>query len=159
MTKTITIAPVLKTLTVNVGQQRAFNVFTSGIDRWWPKSHHVGAAPLKQTIMEPRVGGRWYSVHEDGSQTVTGIMKVWDAPNRIVFSWDINGQWKPDTRVGSEVEVRFIAEGANKTRVEVEHRNFERMGAEDGRKMADAVGGDGGWTSILEGYRKEAEAA
>jgi uncharacterized protein YndB with AHSA1/START domain len=158
MTKTIGIAPVRKEITVQVSQMRAFEVYTAGIDRWWPKSHHIGRAPLKQSVIEPRVGGRWYSVHEDGSQTVTGIVKVWDPPHRLVHSWDINALWKSDTTVGSEVEVRFIAEGPGRTRVELEHRNFERMGAENGQKMRDAVGGDGGWTSILELYRRNAEA-
>jgi uncharacterized protein YndB with AHSA1/START domain len=159
MTTTITIAPVKKTLTVNVSQARAFDVFTNGMDRWWPKTHHTGAAPLKKTIIEPRVGGRWLTIHEDGSENVTGTIKVWDPPNRLVHSWDINAMWKPDASVASEVEVRFIAEGPNKTRVELEHRNFERMGQEDGTKMREAVGSDGGWSGILDLFRKEAEAA
>ena len=157
MTKTIAIAPVRKTITVNVSQARAFEVYTAGIDRWWPKSHHIGAAPLKRSTIEPRVGGRWVSLHEDGSETVTGIVKVWEPPSRLVHSWDINAQWKCDPAVASEVEVRFVAEGPARTRVELEHRGFERLGAEDGEKMRGAVGGDGGWTSILELFRKESE--
>ncbi|MEI9991014.1 MAG: SRPBCC family protein [Rhizomicrobium sp.] len=159
MTQTITIAPVRKAITVNVSQPRAFEVFTAGIDRWWPKSHHIGGAPLVRSAIEPRVGGRWYSVHEDGSESVTGIVKVWDPPHRLVHSWDINAMWKPDAAAGSEVEVRFVAESPNRTRVELEHRNFERMGQDGGQKMRDAVGGEGGWNSILELYRKDAEAA
>jgi len=157
MSKTVSIAPVKKSVTINATQERAFEVYTSGIDRWWPKSHHIGNAPLKKSILEPKVGGRWYSVHEDGSETTTGFVKVWEPPHRVVHGWDINGAWKPDSTIGSEVEVRFIAETPTRTRVELEHRNFERMGQEDGTKMRDAVGGDGGWTSILELFRKEAE--
>ncbi|MEJ0042862.1 MAG: SRPBCC domain-containing protein [Rhizomicrobium sp.] len=112
-----------------------------------------------KSVIEPRQGGRWYTIHADGSECVTGIVKVWDPPNRIVHSWDINAQWQPDATVGSEVEVRFIAEGPNRTRVELEHRNFERMGEEAGNRMRDGVGGEGGWNSILELYRKDAEAA
>ena len=156
MTTTIKIAPVQKTLVVNVSQARAFDVFTNGMDRWWPKSHHTGSAPLKKTIIEPRVGGRWITMHEDGSENVTGTISVWDPPNRLVHSWDINAMWKPDASVASEVEVRFIAEGPNKTRVELEHRNFERLGAEGGQSMREAVNSDGGWNGILDLYRKEA---
>ena len=157
MTKTITIAPVVKTITVQASQARAFEVFTAGIDRWWPKTHHTGAAPLQRSVIEPRVGGRWYTVHEDGSENVTGLVKVWEPPSRIVHSWDINAMWKPDAAVGSEVEVRFVAEGPNRTRVELEHRNFERMGQEGGQKMRDAVGSEGGWTGILTLFKTEAE--
>ena len=158
MSKTIEIAPVRKTLTVNVSQARAFEVFTAGIDRWWPKTHHTGSAPLKKSVIEPRAGGRWYTVHEDGSENVTGTIKVWDPPNRLVHSWDINAMWKPDATVASEVEVRFIAEGPARTRVELEHRNFEALGQEGGQRMRDAVGSEGGWTGILELFKTAAEA-
>jgi uncharacterized protein YndB with AHSA1/START domain len=156
VTKTFSIAPVKKTLTVNAAQARAFDVFTNGIDRWWPAGHHLGNAPVKQQIIEPRVGGRWYTIHQDGSQTVTGIMRVWEPPHRIVFSWDINAQWKPDTTVGSEVEVRFVAEGPSQTRVELEHRKFESLGEEDGTRMRNGV--DNGWPEILEFFKAQAEA-
>ena len=156
MTKTIQIAPVHKTITVNAAQARAFDVFTNGLDRWWPKSHNIGAAPIVRSIIEPRQGGRWYTVHEDGSECVIGRMLVWEPPRRIVFSWDINGQWKPDTAVGSEGEVRFIAEGPSTTRVELDHRKFEALGEEDGTRMRNGV--DNGWPGILELFKAQAEA-
>ena len=155
MTKTFSIAPVTKTLTVNAAQAHAFDVFTKSIDRWWPAQHHLGEAPVKQQVIEPHAGGRWYTIHQDGSQTVTGIMRVWEPPARIVFSWDINAQWKPDTTVGSEVEVRFIAEGPAVTRVELEHRKFESLGEEGGTRMRNGV--DGGWPGILDLFKKAAE--
>ena len=68
-----------------------------------------------------------------------------------------NSQWKPDTTVSSEVEVKFIPDGANATRVELEHRKFERMGAEPGEVMRQSV--DGGWPGMLERFKSEAEAA
>jgi predicted enzyme related to lactoylglutathione lyase len=157
MTKTVTIAPVNKVITVSAPQQRAFDVFTSQMDKWWPRSHHIGGAPMTHSTIEPRVGGRWFVQHEDGSTTVPGIVKVWDPPHRLVHSWDISAAWKPDATVGSEVEVRFIAEGPNRTRVELEHRNFERLGEEGGRSMREAVNSDGGWNGILDSFRKIAE--
>ena len=86
-----------------------------------------------------------------------GRVLVWEPPQRFVVSWDINGNWKPDLTVGSEVEVRFIAEGPHATLVELEHRKFERMGAEGGAKMRGDV--DGGWPRMLEHFKREAEAA
>ncbi|HVY90933.1 MAG TPA: SRPBCC family protein [Hyphomonadaceae bacterium] len=155
--KTITIAPVKKTITVEAAQAHAFEVFVSRIDLWWPKQHHIGDSPVVEQVMEPRLGGRWYTRHESGSESLTGHFTVWDPPKRIVFSWEINSQWKHEDNLAltSEVEVRFIAEGASRTRVELEHRNFERMG-EEGRAMRDGV--DNGWPGILDLFKAAAEA-
>jgi uncharacterized protein YndB with AHSA1/START domain len=158
-TKAITIAPVRKTLSVECSQAHAFDVFTSGIDRWWPKEHHIGATPVVKEIIEPRQGGRWYTTHEDGSEITTGHMLVWDPPRRIVFTWQITGQWKPesDAALSSEVEVRFIPETPTRTRVELEHRNFERMPDVEGAKgMRDGV--DQGWPGIMEMFKAAAES-
>jgi uncharacterized protein YndB with AHSA1/START domain len=157
MTTAFTIAPVVKTLTVNAAQAHAFEVFVSGIDRWWPKSHTLRPSPLARSVIEPKVGGRWYTVHEDGGECVVGHMRVFERPHRIVFTWEINAQWQPDTTVSSEVEVIFTAEGPNVTRVQLEHRKFEALGQEGGQKMRDGVGSPGGWSGILELFKAEAE--
>ena len=156
MSKTIEIAPVHKTVVVNAAQARAFDVFINGIDRWWPKSHGIGSGPIVKQIIEPRQGGRWYSTHEDGSEAVSGHVQVWEPPHRVLFSWEISAQWKPDPKVASEVEVRFIAEGPTRTRVELEHRKFEALGAEGGQTMRGAV--NGGWPGLLELFKTAAEA-
>ena len=156
MNQTVAITPVRKTIHVKASTAHAFEVFTAGLDRWWPKDHGIGKTPRKAVVMETRLGGHWYELAEDGTQTNVGRIIAWEPPQRFVMSWDINGEWKPDTTVSSEVEVRFIADGANATRVELEHRKFERMGAEPGTKMRDAV--DGGWPKILEFFRVRAES-
>ena len=156
-TQTITIAPVRKTIHVKTSAAHAFEVFTAGLDRWWPKDHGIGKTPRKAVHMETHVGGRWYEIADDGTQTDIGRIMVWEPPQRFVMSWDINSEWKPDTTVGSEVEVRFIAEGANATRVELEHRKFEQLGVEGGNKVRKDV--DGGWPGLLERFRALAEAA
>ncbi|MET0921786.1 MAG: SRPBCC family protein [Xanthobacteraceae bacterium] len=157
MTATITIAPVRKSIRVNASQAHAFDVFTSGLGRWWPRNMGIGRMPMKAAVMETRLGGRWYELAEDGSQATVGKIIVWEPPQRFVMTWEINSQWKPDSTVSSEVEVRFIADGANATRVEVEHRKFEQMGAEAGASMRKDV--DGGWPGLLERFKIEAEAA
>src|SRR6266702_4174722 len=134
----------------------AFEVFTSGLDRWWPRKASIGSAPLKQNVLEPRRGGRWYQIGEDGSRADVGKILVWGPPHRFVMSWDINSSWKPDANVSSEVEVRFLPDGENATRVELEHRKFEQMGAEPGEKMRNDV--DGGWPGLLELFKQAAEA-
>ena len=154
MISTIKIAPVRKSVMVQASPERAFGVFTSGIDRWWPKSHGIGAAAVKESIIEPFVGGRWYTKCTDGSEVTVGHVRVWEPAQRFVVSWEISAQWKPDSReqFASEVEVRFVADPAG-TRVELEHRDFERMGAVDGETMRNGV--DGGWPGLLDLFAKE----
>jgi len=154
LSATIQITPVRKTVWVAATPQRAFEVFTAGIDRWWPKAHSLGAAPLCESVIEPFVGGRWYSKHADGTEAVIGHVLVWQPAERFACTWEISAEWKPDARVAfaSEVEVRFVSEPSGGTRVELEHRNFERMGEGAGEKMRNAV--DGGWPALLDLYAK-----
>jgi hypothetical protein len=149
------IAPVRKSLVVRATAQKAFDVFTAGIDRWWPKSHGVGEGPVLESIIEPFVGGRWYSRHAGGTEAVVGHVLVWEPARRFVCSWEISADWKSDARAvfASEVEVRFVPEGPDTTRVELEHRNFERMPAPGGEKMRNDV--DGGWPKILDLFAGE----
>jgi uncharacterized protein YndB with AHSA1/START domain len=152
---TINIAPVRKSVVVQATPQRAFEVFTAGIDRWWPKTHTIGTAPLRESVIEPFVGGRWYTKHTDGTQAVVGRVLVWQPAERFACTWEIGSDWKSDARVAlaSEVEVRFVAETIGRTRVELEHRNFERMGPAAGEKMRKDV--DGGWPKLLDLFAQE----
>lgn len=158
MTSTLQIAPVRKSIKVQASPQQAFHVFTAGIDRWWPKTHGIGSAPLRKSIIEPFVGGRWYGQCEDGTEAVVGHVTAWQPGERFVVTWEISAQWKPDARVAyaSEVEVHFVADGSG-TRVDLEHRNFERMGGAPGETMRKSV--DGGWPALLELFAREAAQA
>ena len=153
----ITPAPVRKSVIVNANAARAFDVFANNINRWWPVSHTILKAPLKETIIEPFVNGRWYQVGEDGSECGNGKVLAWEPPHRLLLAWQINADWQYDPELVTEVEVKFIAEGERKTRVELEHRNLERMGAKADATRA-AVDGPNGWGAILESYRQTAEA-
>ena len=154
MNKTVTIAPVCKSVRVKASQAHTFEVFTAGLDRWWPRKATIGTSPLKTATIEPRLGGRWYETGEDGSEATVGKILLWDPPNRFIVSWDIDRHWKPNATVGSEVEVRFTIEGPDATLVELEHRKFEEMGAEAGASLRKDV--DGGWPGILERFRAAA---
>ena len=157
MTRTITIAPVRKTLRVKADQAHAFEVFTSGIGQWWPRTHSIGDTPVKAVVMETRLGGRWYQLCEDGSEAVIGKIQVWEPPHRFVVSWDISCHWKADTAVSApRSRSASSPDGPDATTIELEHRKFERMGEEAGEKMRRDV--DGGWPGVLEHFRREAEA-
>jgi uncharacterized protein YndB with AHSA1/START domain len=146
---------VQRTVTVEANPDRAFDVFTAGIDAWWPKTHHIGTAPMKESRIECRVGGRCYSVHEDGAAVDWGKVLVWEPPHRLVLAWQVTHQWgyEPDLAKASEVEVCFTALAGGKTRVDLEHRYFERMGP-GGDEMRTAVAG--GWGSLLEMFAARA---
>lgn len=149
------IAPVRKSIVVQATTQKAFDVFTAGIDRWWPKTHGIGEGSVVESVIEPFVGGRWYSRHADGALAVVGHVLVWEPARRFVCSWEINAEWKSDARsvFASEVEVQFVPEGPGTTRVELEHRNFERMAAPGGEKMRNDV--DRGWPTIMQLFADE----
>jgi uncharacterized protein YndB with AHSA1/START domain len=151
-----TAAPIHKEMIVNASQERCFRVFTAGMGKWWPPDHHIGKAPLKDVIIEPRAGGRWYSTHADGSQTDTGRVLVWEPPARLVLSWQISAQWQFDANLVTEVELRFVPEGDKKTRVLLEHRKLEAYGA-DTEAMHTLFSGDGAWVRTLDVFKNFAQ--
>jgi uncharacterized protein YndB with AHSA1/START domain len=152
---TATDTAVTTSVVVDVPQARAFTVFTDEIGTWWDPDHHLlpEGTTLERMVFEPRVGGHVYDVVSDGSECRWSRVLAYDPPERVVFSWDINLQWEIETDLDrtSEVEVRFIAEAPDRTRVELEHRNLDRHG--DGwEQMRAAVGSDGGWPSGMNRY-------
>ncbi|HLK69297.1 MAG TPA: SRPBCC family protein [Bryobacteraceae bacterium] len=149
--------PVRKSITVKATAERAFRVFTEGFDTWWPRSHHIGDAPMKRAVIEGFVGGRCYSEQTDGKDCPWGQILEWDPPRRFVMAWMINKDWKfePDLAKCSEVEVRFTPQAAGSTLVELEHRYFNRV--EGGEKMRESVGAPGGWTDLINLYAQQVE--
>jgi len=163
MTSTVdqtSVTPVRKSVTVKAGAERAFEVFTQGIDTWWPRTHHIGKSPMKKAIIEGRAGGRCYSEQVDGTDCDWGEVLVWEPPRRFVMAWKITHQWgyEPDAKKASEVEVRFTPLEGGSTRVDLEHRYFERHGA-GGAAMRTAVDSTGGWNDLLQLYAAQADKA
>jgi uncharacterized protein YndB with AHSA1/START domain len=150
---TTTGSTVRRSTTVAAPLDRAFAVFTDGFATWWPESHHLRGEALESVTIEPREGGRWYERTRDGAECDWGRVLVWDPPRRLVLSWAISPSWQPETdpnRV-SEVEVRFTPETDGRTRVDLEHRAFDRHG-EGGDGLRDAVSAEGGWGTLLARY-------
>jgi uncharacterized protein YndB with AHSA1/START domain len=151
-------AVVRKTVTVNASVERAFQVFTDGYDSWWPRSHHIGKSPMQTAIIETRAGGRCYSTQVDGTECDWGRVLVWDPPHRLVLAWQITHEWgyEPDLARSSEVDIRFTSEPDGKTRVDLEHRHFERHGA-GGAAMRTAVDSPNGWGGLLQLFAARVE--
>lgn len=146
------IPPITGSVTLAVPVERAFAVFTGQVDAWWPHGYHIGGSEVAEVVLEPHVGGRWYERGVDGSECDWGRVLVWEPPERVVFTWQINGTWQfdPDPAHASEIEVRFTATGPGESVVEVEHRLLERL--DGGRAIRDAINGGGGWALLLEGF-------
>lgn len=144
-------APVRRSVIVKAGPQRAFAAFTGNIASWWPPSHTIGGSPQPQVVLEGRAGGRWYERSPEGAECEWGKVLVWDPPGRLVLAWQLNGLWKYDPTLITEVEITFTALASGETRVELEHRDLERFG-EHAASVHDSIGSDGGWLGILKTY-------
>lgn len=108
-------------------------------------------------MIEPKAGGRWYERGEDGSTCDWGRVLAWEPPTRLVLSWEITADWKHDPDLKTEVEVRFVAEGENATRVELEHRRLDLYGAR-ADEMRGIFDSEMGWTGLLAAFAGSASA-
>lgn len=149
---------VKKFVRVAAPREIAFRVFTEKMSAWWPlATHHIGKAPAKEAVVEPRAGGRWFERGEDGSECDWGRVLVWDPPGRLVLTWEISATWQHDASLVTEVEVRFLAEDAGHTRVELEHRHLDRYGDKTDQMRA-TFESPGGWTGLLDAFARHVAA-
>ena len=141
---------VRSSIVVEAPIEQAFSVFTAEFGRFKPREHNMLGVEIAETIFEPRVGGRIYDRGVDGSECQWARVLAYEPPHRVVFSWDIDPRWqiKSDPDKTSEVEVRFISETPERTRVELEHRNLDRHGA-GWEGLREGVEGGDGWPLYL----------
>jgi len=140
-------------IVVDAPIERAFRVFTEDFGRFKPPEHNMLGLDIAETVFEPHVGGYLYDRGTDGRECRWARVLAYDPPNRVVLSWDISPRWQLETDPDrtSEWEVRFTAETAERTRVEIEHRNLDRHG--DGWEgVREGVAGDEGWPLYLQRY-------
>jgi len=144
---------VLKSVVVEAPIERAFRVFVEDFDRIKPRDHNLLAVDVAESVFEPRVGGRIYDRGVDGSECQWARVLAYEPPDRLVFSWDISPRWQieSDPEHTSEVEVRFVSEARERTRVELEHRHLERHG-EGWQGLSEGVDGKDGWPLYLQRY-------
>ena len=140
------IQPVRRTVGVDCGIERAWEVFTTGIFTWWPtESHSLTGERIRDVVFEGQAGGQVYEVDEDGERHPWADVLVWEPPSRLVLAWNVGAEQGEPT----EVEVRFapFADGKG-TRVELEHRAFERW--DDGERARASY--DEGWVLVLDRF-------
>jgi Activator of Hsp90 ATPase homolog 1-like protein len=145
MTNTqLKLPPVVKSIVVARGADDAFEIYTRDIGKWWPTgTHSIGRAEVANVLIEPRIGGRIFERWKDGTEKLWGTISVWEKGQRLVHSWHVS----TDPDHASEVEVQFAALGGNRTRVTLEHRNWERMSGEQAQETRNSY--DNGWNGVF----------
>jgi uncharacterized protein YndB with AHSA1/START domain len=155
MTRTITPAPVRKSVRVKATAPRAFEVFTQRMSQWWKPSHSINASPMVAAVTEPREGGRWFERGADGSECQWGRVLVWQPPTRLVLAWQIDAQWQFDPELVTELDIRFVPDGDGMTRVELEHRHIERFG-DKAAALRESLDSPDGWSGLLAAFADRA---
>ncbi|HEX5590830.1 MAG TPA: SRPBCC family protein [Candidatus Limnocylindrales bacterium] len=144
------IEPIRLAFELDCPAAHAFAVWTARIGTWWPLDHTATGEPGLAVILEPRLGGRIFERTPAGAEHDWGEVTAWEPPARLVYSWHL----RRDRADATEVEIRFVPVERTRTRVEIEHRGWERLGAA-GETWRDR--NHGGWATLLPHYRRAAE--
>ena len=155
MSTNVTETTVNTSVVVEAPIERAFKVFTEDFGSFKPPEHNLLRVPIAETVFERHVGGHIYDRGADGSECRWARVLAYEPPDRVLLSWDISPRWQIETDPDkcSEWEVRFTAETASRTRVEIEHRNLDRHGL-GWESERDGVAGDQGWPLYLRRFAK-----
>ena len=145
------IEPLRLDFEVGCEAERAFEVWTARIGMWWPADHTVSGEDDLEVHIEGRVGGRIYERTSSGTEHDWGEVTVWEPPSRLGYVWHL----RRDRSEATVVEIRFVPLGESRTRVEIEHRGWERLGAE-GQAWRDR--NLGGWRTLLPHFTQSVES-
>ncbi len=133
--------PLRMSFDVDCSAEHAFSVWTAKIGTWWPPDHTV-TGHAEAVVLQGDVGGRIYERTADGAEHDWGEVTVWQPPTRLSYLWHLG----LDRSDATEVDIRFIAQGQAATRVEIEHRGWERL-ADAGEQRRDR--NRAGWQGVL----------
>ena len=139
------IEPLRLSFVVECPVGHAFSVWTARTSSWWPAAHTVTSAPGLEVVIEGRPGGRIFERTPAGVEVDWGEVTLWEPPTRLGYLWHI----RTDRADSTEVEIRFVDQGDATTRVDIEHRGWERLGSR-GQTWRDV--NRGGWDGVLPHY-------
>jgi hypothetical protein len=117
-------SPLRISFDVACSAEHAFDMWTARIGTWWPSDHTVSGDRDTLVVLEGRVGGRIFERTGAGVELEWGVVTVWEPHGRLGYLWHLGGEPNQAT----DVEVRFVHLDTGKTRVEIEHRGWERLG-------------------------------
>ncbi len=150
---------LMRQVSVPLAPAEAYRLFVEGFGDWWPADYTFSREDLAEIAIEGAAGGRCIERDRLGAEWVWGTVLDAEPPHRLAFRWQITGDRRiePDPDRASEVEIRFVADGRDRTEVRLEHRGFARHG--DGwRDNLNGMASDQGWSHCLEFYRQAASA-
>jgi uncharacterized protein YndB with AHSA1/START domain len=147
------VSPIQAGITVDAPPERAFEAFTAELGRWWPLAYTYAGVDLDTAVVEPRAGGLWFERDRAGRETAWGEIRAWEPPSRLVLSFAVSPDRAPEPEArASEVEIRFVPEDG-RTRLELEHRDFERHG-DGAARLRDGLASPQGWPLILADFAR-----
>jgi uncharacterized protein YndB with AHSA1/START domain len=126
----MSIMPVKCSVDVKVSTARAFELFAQNMGAWWPRGKTPAGNPHVDLVIEPRKNGRWYEKDAGGNETPWGKVLAWEPPRRLVLGWQLDHSFRFDAELMMEVEILFEELATGGTRVRLEHRDLEQLGAE-----------------------------
>ena len=139
------IEPLRLSYEIDCPVDHAFSVWTTRLSTWWPKGHSASGDPDTVVILEPRLGGRIFERTSDGREIDWGEITRWEPPGRLGYLWHITRARDDAT----DVELTFVDIGGGRTRLDIVHAGWERLGA-DGVAWRDA--NTGGWDALIPNY-------
>jgi uncharacterized protein YndB with AHSA1/START domain len=152
----MSIAPVKCSVDVKAPLARAFELFASNMGAWWPRGATPGAKPHAELVVEPRQNGRWFERDADGAETQWGKVLAWEPPRRLLLGWQLDHRFRFDAALLMEVEVLFEELAGGGTRVRLEHRDLEQLGA-DAEAFAGKV--STGWPARMRNFAEHADTS
>jgi uncharacterized protein YndB with AHSA1/START domain len=142
-----------RAIEVPLSTERAFGFFTNEFALWWPREYTWGQDVVEDIGLEQRQGGLCFERGPNGFRCDWGRVLSWEPPRRLVLAWQISPRREPEPNPvkASTVEITFVAKTPGQTRVELEHRDFQRHG--DGAlEYRAALASTRGWSWILDRY-------
>ena len=147
---------IRRSVTVDCSVEHAFETFTDRIHEWWPLGKHSidayeSGSPAETVIFQGGAGGQVYERTKKGEELKWADVIAFEPPRRFVLSWNPS---REQDGPRTEIEVTFTEEGG-RTRVDLEHRGWERLGeqAAEGRQSYSE-----GWEHVLASYAEKASA-
>ena len=138
----MTASPLKLSFEVACSADHAFEVWTTRIGTWWPTDHTVSGRADLAIVLQGGVGGRIYERTPDGFEYDWGGVTLWNPPTQLAYRWHL----RTDPENATEVEIRFVAQGGEATRIEIEHRGWERL-ADSGGEWRER--NRAGWETLV----------
>ncbi|MGZ4756774.1 MAG: SRPBCC family protein [Acidimicrobiia bacterium] len=144
------IEPLRLSYEINCPAQHAFDVWTTRLSTWWPKGHSASGDSGTVVVLEPRLGGRIFERTPDGTEIDWGEITVWNPPSRLGYVWHI-GRERADA---TDVQLTFVDLGDERTRLDIVHGGFDRLGDEG---LAWRQANTNGWDALIPRFVDAAE--